>query len=186
MSIFRTAESFDVVRYTPDGLTRAAHDKAFNISTVFFNAKEGLFKPMPIFEFMRYLYAKNSDRFNNYAQLKQREDKSLVVLLNNVDMGKANEMIALINELSVSAQKAQLYLATQLNSDALLKSFEQWLLNSGEYKSLQLNHQLETFDSAENGLELVCQNEKLKPVVLTRLIMKFKAEVMGNSLVQYI
>lgn len=186
MSIFRTAESFDVVRYTPDGLTRAAHDKAFNIPTIFFNAKEGLFKPMPIFEFMRYLYAKNSDRFNDYAQLKQREDKSLVVLLNNVDMGKANEMIALINELSISAQKAQLYLATQLNSDALLKSFEQWLLNSGEYKSLQLNHQLETFDSAENGLELMRQNEKLKPVVLTRLIMKFKAEVMGNSLVQYI
>lgn len=186
MSIFRTAESFDVVRYTPDGLTRTAHNVALNIPTVFFNLKEGFFEPMPIFEFMRYLYAKNSDRFNDYAQLRQREDKTLVVVLNNVDMDKANEVIALINELSISAQKTNLYLASQLSGETLLKNFEQWLRDSGEYKSLQLNYQLDAFDSAENGFELVRQNEKLKPVVLSRLIMKFKAEVMGNNLVQYI
>lgn len=186
MNIFRTAESFDLVRYSLDGKTRTAHNVVLNIPTVFFDLQDG-FKPLPIFEYMRYLWAKNSDRFNDYAQLIQLKDHSLVIALNNVDLSKANAFISFMNDLNLSAQKSNLYLATQLPGEALLKKFEQWLRDSGEYEQLQRNYQLNVFDSAENGLELVHQNEKLKPVILSRLILKFKAEVMGNNdLVQYI
>lgn len=186
MNIFRTAESFDVVRYTPDGEKVTAHHVALNIPTVFFDVKDG-FKPMPIFEYLRYLWAKNSDHFNDFAQLLKRKDDSLVVALNNVDLDKANAFIAFLNDLNVSAQKSNLYLASQLPGKALLESFEQWLRDSGEYKQLHLNHQLNNFADAEKGLELVQQHEKQKPVLLSRLIMQFKGQAIGsNDIVQYI
>lgn len=185
MSIFRTAESFDVVRYSPDEGNRAAK-LVLNIPTVFFDLKDG-FKPMSIFEYMRYLYGKNSVRFNEYARLIQRDsDKSLVVMLNKDDSVKADRLIAFINDLYISAQKSNLYISSQLSGDSLLK-FEQWLRDSGEYENLQLYYQLNLFDSAENGLDLLHQNEKQKPVILSRLIMKFKRQTIGsNDIVQYI
>lgn len=185
MNIFRTAESFELVRYSADNTNRTAN-LVLNIPTVFFTMKDG-FEAMPIFEYMRYLYGKNADRFNQYAFLKQREDKTLAVVLTNTDVIKANSFIAFINDLNISAQKSNLYIASQLNSDESLLKFEQWLRDSGEYKNLQLYHQLDVFDSAENGLELVHQFEKQKPVILTRLIMKFKRQSIGsNDIVQYI
>ncbi len=184
MNIFRTAESFDVVRYSPDGKTLTAQKKAINIPTLFY--KNGCFDPMPIFEFMRYLWAKNSDRFNDYAQLLKLKDDSLLVALNNVDSSKAEAFTSFLYDLNISAQKANLYLATQLPGN-VLKEFEQWLKDSGEYTQLQLNYQLNKFDSAENGLELIHQHEKLKPVILSRLIMQFKGQaISSNDIIQYI
>lgn len=184
MNIFRTAESFQVVRYAPDGSDKTAN-LVLNIPAIFFDEKDG-FKRISIFEYLRYLYGKNSARFNEYARLLQREsDDTLSVLLNHKDVAKGDRFVSFIGDLYISAQKCNLYIKSQFNEDSLLQ-FEQWLRESGEYEKLTFAYQLDAFDS-ENGLDAVHQNDSQKPVILSRLIMQFKKHsISSNDIVQFI